>query len=155
MPATTSAYRRIEAGAILTFNDGTTTWTFTSIEPGTLRWKPGFYEPLNFTERGVQQFPYEGDGQITEFELDVKYAGAQAANDVGLFLLARDTTTGLMKSWTIVLKNPSVKGGATGEQITFATCYLAEGPEFKAGTKFDMLSVKMKSIVAVPAVTTY
>lgn len=155
MPATTSGYRRIEAGAILTFNDGTTTWTFTSIRPGTLRWKAGHHKPLNFTERGEQQFPYEGDEQLSEFELDVLYAGAQATDDVGKFLLARDTTTGKMKSWTIVLKNPTLKGSVTGEQITWANSYLMDGLEFNAGTEFDQLKCKMGSTEPYPAVATY
>lgn len=156
MPATTSGYRRIEAGAILTFNDGTTTWTFTSVERGTLEWEHGGYKPLPFTERGILQTPYEGDERQGKLSLKVKYAGAQATDDVGKFLQTRDTTTGKMKMWTIVLKNPTVKGGATGEQITFPTAYLAEGGlKFKAGTEYDMLEIEMVLNGPTATPTTY
>ena len=60
-----------------------------------------------------------------------------------------------MKSWTIVLKNPTVKGGATGEQLTWASSFLADGVEFNAGTEYDHLKVRMMSTEKHPAVTTY
>lgn len=154
---TTNAYpRRIEAGAIITINDGTTTHTVTVVEPGSFRFKAGFYKALEYTDRGVMQTPLEGDEQPGEVEFSFKYTGSASATDLKKFLQSRTTGTGLMKMYTWVIKNPDYKGAATGEQITLANCFLGDGaPEIKAGTEFDMLNVKMKHNVAVEATATY
>lgn len=151
-----SSPRRIEAGAIITCNDGTTTNTLTVLEPGTYRFKPGWYKALEYTDRGVLQTPLEGDEQPGELELSVKYTGSNNAADLKKFLQTRTTGTGLMKLYTWVIKNPDYKGAATGEQITLTGCYLSDGaPEVKAGTEFDLLNVKMKHNAAQETTTTY
>lgn len=148
--------RRIEAGAIITINDGTTTNTLTALEPGTYRFKAGWYKALEWTDRGVLQTPYEGDEQPGEVEFSCKYSGSNNALDLKKFMQSRDTTTGKMKLYTIVIKNPDYKGAATGEQITLTGCYLSDGaPEIKAGAEFDMISVKMKHNAAQESTTTY
>lgn len=156
MTTTNSALRRIEAGALITINDGTTTHTVLVLEPGTVKWGPGWYEPLEWTDRGVNQVPYEGDERPGSIEMSFKYTGANDAADLKKFLSSRDATTGKMKMYTWVIKNPSVKGGSTGEQLTFANCYIApDGLEVQAGTKFDLLNVKMRFVGADVATTTY
>jgi hypothetical protein len=156
MPSTNSTLRRVEAGAIITVSDGTTTNTLTCLEPGTWKFKAGFYKALEWTDRGVLQVPYEGDEQPGELELSVKYTGSANAADLKKFLQTRDTATGKMKMYTWTIKNPDYKGAATGELITLSNCFLGDGaPEIKAGNEFDMISVKMKHNVALETATTY
>jgi hypothetical protein len=160
MPDTTSALRRIEAGAIISILDivAATTWVIKVLEPGTVEQDIGMYEVLPFTDRGEQQHPYEGDVVPGRFRLQVKYAGQHNANDLAKLLQARNTSgaaQGKVRLFNIIIKNPDSKGAATGEQITLEDAYVMPPIKIRAGAKFDMLEVEFVHNKALPATATY
>ncbi len=143
-----------ESGGIFTLTASAVDYVFFQIEPGTLRFEPGGYEPLNFTDRGVQQSPLEGDERISKISVDLKLTSL-AATQVYTLLSARDTATGLMKQFTVKIQWPTVKGGVTGHQILATRCYAATVSPIEAGTKFDIVKVMLESLDALPAPSTY
>lgn len=155
MPDMNSTLRRIEAGAIIQIGDGVTTYDLKVYEPGTLEIEEGWYEPLEFTDRGAQQTPYEGDERPSTIRIQAKYTGRHNAADLSKHVSQRDTTTGLMKLFTITIKDPDVKGGATGQQRQFTSCWLARGAIFRAGQRFDTADIEFRSKLVQPTTATY
>jgi hypothetical protein len=148
----------MEAGGVITLNDGTTTWTLIALEPGSFFWELGGYVPKPWTDRGVQQMPYKGNQRSGKLGFKGKYAGAQAANDLVLALQRQDAAVSTMLAWSIVVKLPSIAYGSTGEQLTFANCYLAEGGlkfNTQPGDAYDMYDVEMPYLGMAPTPTTY
>lgn len=143
-----------ESGGIFTLTSGATDYVFFNINPGTLRFVPGGYQPLNYTDRGVQQSPLEGDERLSRIEVDIKLT-TLAASQAYQLLTARDTTTGLMKQHTVKIQWPTVKGGATGHQVTATRCYCPTLPTIEAGTEFDTMKIVLESLDALPAPATY
>lgn len=156
MPNSSILLKRFESGGSLTINDGTTTLTIKAIEPGTLEHEPGFYEPLEWTDRGNLMTPFEGDARPGRLKLNGKFTGWAQSGDVPGFMLSRDTTTGLMKLYTVTVKIPDVKDGLVGDQGVFANCFLpAGGLKYKAGAKFDMWDLEMVNNEVKPTWTRY
>lgn len=150
---TNTGVRRIEAGAVITFGDGSDVYTLKLLEPGTYEEEIGFYEPLNFTDRGEQQFPLEGDERPSRVRLSAKYTGLHDAKDLGKVLRAR-ADNGKMKSWTIAISEPDYKGAVTGQKKTWSNCYITS-LRVRAGTQWDLIEVEFGSIEPEPATETY
>ncbi len=155
MPSSTATLRRFEAGGVLTINDGTTAYDIVAVEPGTLEWQEGFYKPLEYTDRGAIQTPYEGDEQPSRIKVRVKYTGSHAAADVRKHVVSRDTSTGKMKMYTVTIKNPDYKGAITGEQLQWANCWLSSPARVSAGQDFDHVEVEFMSKAVSPSTSTY
>lgn len=156
MPNSNTVLKRFEAGGILTISDGTTTLTILRIKAGSLKFDPGFYDPIEYKDRGVIMVPLEGDEMPGDVEFEVFFSGGADASDVIKHLMQRDTTNYLMKEYTIVAKFPNNKGAAAGHQVTFAHCILPQGGiGYQSGEKLDSVKAKMRHNEAQPTWATY
>lgn len=159
MPNTNSAWKRFEAGGIITINDGTTTWTLVGTEPGSLKIEPGGYEHLPWTDRGARGADYEGDERQGKITIRGKFSGIGNANDLSAAVRQRNTSgasQGQMKAFTIVVKWPDSKGAATGHQETFAPCYAENGKcDIVTGDKFDFVDLSFISNIPHGTAATY
>lgn len=140
---------RLKDGGQVYINDGTNVYKLVVREPSTMRVKEGFYEAVTYKDRGEQQIPLEGDEVLSEIDLDLKFTGADDAAGAGAdlynVLKERDTTTGLMKVFTIQVWIPDKKGDTNGSLGSIANCFLREGLEFQEGEQFDMLRARFQS----------
>lgn len=141
--------RRFESGGSLVLNDGATAYTVLLIEPGTFKHTPPTRDGLNYTDRGVQQSPIEGDDTLGEFELVVKAVAYEATSLVSLALAV--STNGLKKEYTsLVASVLDGRGGTTVLKETLGFVTFA-APERAAGTDFDKITLKGKFRTYTPA----
>lgn len=161
MPTSNVAIRRFEGGGILTINDGaagggSNTLTVQNIVAGSLGWERGGHEHLILMDRDAMIDVYEGQQQPCKLMLDINYTGCQHSADHYQYFAGRDTTTGKMKYFTWVVKIPSVKGGATGESLTFGKVFVpAGGVKYQSGVQFDSLKVEALFLGFEPTLATY
>ena len=145
-----------ELGGTLTINDGTDTCTVFNIEPGSMEVDPGGYEPRVYQDRGANKTPLKGKARESVIKFRVKDSKAMTETK-GIFALASQTdSTGVVKTFTVVIKIPHAGvGGTAGDQITFTGCYFEPYPKRVPGAEFDIIDVTMRSTDPVGTPTTY
>jgi hypothetical protein len=140
--------RRLESGAeILVGTD-----VVKNTQPGSLNWNTPIRQVLEYTDRGTQQTPLEGDDQNCEISLSLK-AGSQVTNGI-IAALTVASSNNLVKTYAFSVKIPNSKGAAAGESFTWAAVWLAEPPQFQAGADFDTITLNLKSTTG-PTVAAY
>lgn len=145
--------RRFEAGGVITLTDGATVYTIKNTQPGTLRIAPGMTERLNYTDRGVQQTPLEGDDQLTEIDIDCKVASLDSDN---LYQLASAAgSSGLVKLYDLDIQIEDYRGASAGDEISGLEVWFREPPVIQAGADFDTISLRLASAAKVPAFGSY
>ena len=158
MPSINATPKRFTAGSVVTINNGTTTWTHLNFKEsgGSYKYSPGYYEPIQYKDRGVLKTPLLGDQRPGKLDLEFVYAGWQDTNDIPAFMLAT-SSTGNMPLFTVVTKIPSYNGSSTGEQLTYASCFLAaDGIGYEeGGGGLDMLKLSLIHNEVKPTATTY
>lgn len=147
---------RFESGGEFALLDGATEYTFKQIDPGTLQYEPGGYEPLNYTDRGEQQFPLEGDERLSIIRLQLKLSEFEASKVLALSR-ARDTGTGKMKAYGLELRWRDYKGATAGDKVTFAATdgYFTKPAMVRAGERFDTVEIEMAFIDPLGTIATH
>ena len=137
-----TAIRRFEAGGILRLYDGgSNDLAIKNMMPGTLQFKPPIRAKLPYVDRDVQQAPVEGADTIGEVMLEIR-AGAYDATSLQSLIMANGTTTA--KLWSMDISIPTYRGEASPQKLTLSNVYLDEAPAYKAGTDFDVITIKAK-----------
>lgn len=137
---------RFEAGGILRIYDGASIdVTLINREKGTLRMKPGGYEPIHHQDRGVEQRALEGDERRSSIEGVCKLTKTHA-NDITSLSQTRDTAVGQMKEFSVDVSIPDYKGAATGTKYTFTNCEFPEPVEIiDGGASYDTVRWMLSS----------
>lgn len=159
----TTTRRDFERGSVLAIakhsTNGTTntTWVYALkiVVPGTLKWTKGGYKVLPYTDRGIQQHPYEGDEQYTELSGTFGYTGVGAVADIYAYLdSGGGLTTGLVQMFTIGLWHPTAKNQANGELIVFNKVWFPEKSiKYAAGVEYDTLEIAGMDMEVKPTIT--
>lgn len=146
--------KRFEAGGKFILIDGATEYELLQMEPGSVSLEPGGYEPLNYTDRGVQQFPLEGDERLSMIKATLKLSEFDSSTLIALGN-GRDTSTGKMKAFGVRIEWYDHKGAATGDSAAYANtkCYFTKPPVIKTGDKFDTVEIELASISPLPTLT--
>jgi hypothetical protein len=135
--------RRFEAGGLFEITpQGGTALTVLNIETGSLEFKPVMTcAPIEFTDRGALQTPVEGSDEPGEISLTLR-VGKHNAELLELMTTRKSSPDGAVRLHTITIKIPAARGGSTGDSIATTSAYLKEVPTFKAGEKFDTVTLK-------------
>lgn len=127
---------------------GATPDTVLNVKAGTLRWVPGLNQEMPRREAGSLLAPQVGDEQPTELEFELYLVAFSGATEVYTVLKATNTgTSGVMNTVSLAFKFPDYVGAATGDTVTFGSCYLpSRGLEFLTvaeGQDFDYIRARM------------
>lgn len=141
--------RRLESGAEVLLG----TDVLKNTQPGSISWSTPIRQRLEYTDRGTQQVPLEGDDQLCDISISLK-AGGQAGATGIINALNVASTNNLAKTYGLAVKIPNLKGAAAGESFTWAAVWLAEPAQFRAGVDFDTIELRLKSVTG-PTVATY
>jgi hypothetical protein len=148
MPDLNTGVRRFNSGATVTLG----TDPIKNIEGGSVSWEYLVRQRLEYTDRGIQQTPLEGDDQLCDITLTVK-AGIQVTNGLTNTLIAASSNN-LVKTFALAIRIPNSQGAAAGESFTWAAVWLVDKPKFQEGVGFDTISYTLRSITG-PTVATY
>ena len=148
MPDLNTGVRRFNSGATVTLG----TDPIRNIEGGSVSWEYLVRQRLEYTDRGIQQVPLEGDDQNCDISLSLK-AGIQVTNGIINTLIAASSTN-LARTFAFSVRIPNSQGAVAGESFVWAAVWLAEPPQFQAGADFDTITINLKSVTA-PTVATY
>lgn len=138
------------------------------IVSGTLEWDVPGNEPIQVMDRGVLGEVIAGDERPVKGRLSVMLTskfwigtdnllatlmGALVSGAVRNY----STTTGLVNTFSMTIKQPGGRGVATGTQFVFSNCYLPNGVSYKpaAGNEPDKLEFDFACASASPVITTY
>lgn len=136
---------RFEAGGTATFTDSAALDVeVNNREKGTLEVEQGGYEVLDYQNKGLNQIPLEGDQVMSRIRMRMKLT-KKGTNDIMSLSQARDTTTGLVKVYTLVVRWLDHKNVATYTQHTFTNVFFTRPARIVEGTRFDTVEVEMMS----------
>lgn len=143
-----AAPRRWNTGGTISFNDGTDDNNILNVEAGSLEITPIQEEVLEYADRGIQQTPLRGDYKLGMFKLEVKMVKHEANS---LFNLAQKTNTVTSLALTYMFANmkvsiPDDRAAVTGTRFTATSVFFTEPPTYKAGERFDTVTVTGKFI---------
>lgn len=140
---------RFEAGGTITFTDsGSLNVEVNNRERGTLEVQDGGHEVLPFNNKGVMQTPLEGDELPSTIRLRVKLT-KKHTNDIITLSQNRDTSTGRVKIYTVVVKWLDHKNVSTFTSHTFAGVYFASKVRVTEGDRFDTVEIMLNSTTAL------
>ena len=122
-----------------------------NMNSGSLSWTFPIRQRLEYADRGEQQVPIEGDGQLCEIRFTVK-AGVHVTNGI-VNALTVASNTNAAKTFAIDVTIPTLHGAAVGESYAWAAAWLAEPPQLQTGADFDTISFVLKSTTG-PTVAT-
>lgn len=145
---------RFEAGGILRLVDGASSYVFAALEPGSLEIDAGGYEPLNYTDRGEQQAPLEGDERLTTVKVRAKLTRGTGAGELVTLSSARDATAGLMKIYQLEIEIPHFKGASAKQKMVLANTYFTKPAMVKASERYDTVELEMQSTEPNPTWST-
>ena len=139
---------------------GSTAYNVLLIEPGTVRWKPGFNQKIVYKDRGtLATTPLVGSEMpgMLSFTARMTKNGLTGATD--LFTVARPgDTSGYARVIKIVFKVPGFRGASTGSRATLENCFMPEPPEYTAsgeGEDFDTMAFEFTCLDSSVVIDTY
>lgn len=153
----TGQRRVFEHGGTFEIVGATDTYIVANIVPGggSLEWTPGLREVKIETNQGALIDPLEGNDRPTTVKISIRYTSAAEANGV-YALLAATGSSGLAKTYGLIIRIPSHRGSSTGETITFTKASVVPGNfSVKAGSPFDSIDAEFMCAEARPTVATY
>lgn len=129
------------------------------MEPGTLRLSPGLYELLHIKDKGLNTaLVMTLDEMVSEISFGVRptETGLSSAADL-LDVLLPTPAAGLRPLFRVDVEIPDAPHSATGQQLRFEGCWLANPWEFqgRSGANTDLLNVVLNSTDIEPTVASY
>lgn len=115
--------KRFENGGVIKLVDGSDDYPILNVEAGTIEIVDPIREAVEYTDRGVQQQPLEGDDVQGSIRVSVKngaFTGAASLRG----LLATAGSTGLVKEYGIIIDIADYRGASTGQRITVTNAYM-------------------------------
>lgn len=147
--------RRFENGGIFQITESATATPVLLIVPGSISWTPSFRSRIEFTDRGVQQTPMEGDDILSEISVQV-YTGKFHTSELYTLLMSAGASGSPQLFDSLLIKIPDNRSATTGESLTWSNFWLAEPPTFQAGGQngMDTMTFKLKAKTG-PTTATY
>jgi hypothetical protein len=134
MPDINTAPRRLNRLSVVTITIAGTDYVLKNL--GTVTLRPGGYSPVKISDRGVPGTPLLGDGNYSEWEIEVTAASKVSGQ---LYYLMLDqvnaTDANLVKEFTLKIDIPNPQSPSTGERFSDSKCFveMPGGIEFRGG----------------------
>jgi hypothetical protein len=153
-----TAPRRLNRLSVIDLVIAGTTYTVKNFN-GVAMITPGGYTPVRYTDRGIPQPPLLGDGNYTEFELEL-IACSKITGQAWALLAdqVNATDANLVKIFTLTISIPTPQSPSTGERWTDAACFMdmPGGVQFRGGGPgLDTLTIRGGSSTVNPAWAAY
>lgn len=134
---------RFGSGGWIEIADGIIVYEFKNINFDSIRFKPPYKGVIEYTDRGAQQAPLEGDDTLGELEFTAK-STRDLTNSVRTWWNDRHATDNTIKEYTGAIKTPDRLGATTGVTQAMTGVCFAEAPEFQTGAEFDTIRLRLK-----------
>lgn len=151
----------INAGPVRFSNGGTIligSDTVLNIDEGTLEFEPGLWEAIPYRNSGVLKQPVRSEERATKLRFDVKWGGLISAGELWT-LITTAGASGLVKTFSVVVKWLDNAQASTGKSFTFANCYFPSDskPRIRAGGDgaLDIMAFEFEDYEVEPADATF
>lgn len=145
--------RRFNKLGVLEIVKGGTTYTLKNIDGASLVIRTGGYTAGEYSDRGVPQTPYLGDGNYTEWEFTA-YAGSKVSGQLAYIMndQANGSDANNVAEFTLKVDIPNPQTPSTGERWSDAYCFVVMpgGVEFLTGGG-DRDRVRIRGKTKTPA----
>ncbi|MFO0833655.1 MAG: hypothetical protein U0638_01690 [Phycisphaerales bacterium] len=134
---------RFGSGGFIEISDGTNTYEFKNLVYDSVKYKPPYKEVIEYTDRGTQLAPLEGDDTLGELEFTAR-ATRDMTSNVRTWWNDRHATDNTIKEYTGNIKIPDRAGATTGVVYALTGLHFSEPVDFSTGQQFDLIRIKMK-----------
>ena len=147
---------RVDGGGQIIINNGTDDLVVNLHDPGSLVITPGGYDLGEYDNYGAPKVPILRNKLRTDIRLRGRVTTEFSTTDKLAYLSQQiDSTNGLAKTYTFIVKVPNKTDGTTGHTITLANTYFVRPAEYQEGGEFDFLDMVLRSNTHIPVLATY